>query len=628
MYIKADHSRNLETGAVYTSHKLVESHRTEKGPRQRVIMQLEGLDLPKLRWRELAMALEAGLTGQPMPIRPAAEIQALAASYLAQQGVKDALRYSAVDRKGTTESRNASVDLDSVRVSLSRSLGPEVVGHAFYQRLGFPEMLAACGLDLYQRDLAEAVILGRLIAPDSDLGTWRWLRSRTSLPEFVASDLEKAGKDAVYEVADHLWRHRAALETGLRKRENTLYPRGETIVLYDLTNSHFEGRCLRNPLAKRGHSKQMRSDCPLVTLALVVDSQGFPLFSQIYEGNQSEPQTLAQILKRLKEDGGDLFDGAKPTLVMDRGIATADNCALMREEHYPYLVIERREEANDFEAEFQAAPTGFEEVKERSDRERVWIKKVVPVPNPKKAKEPTLARVLCFSEGRLEKERGMDRLKEERFLEDLEKVRKAVAKGSLKESQKVNQRIGRLLERYPSIASRYQITLAPAEDPLKVAGVSWQKTEKHQTRGALQGCYVIQTTHLDLDAEKIWGLYMTLFRVESAFRSLKSDLGLRPVRHHGADRTRAHLFVSVLAYHVLACIERSLLLKGDTRRWATIREELSTHQRSTVSLRGGLDTIHQIRVSGTPEDAHAEIYRLLEARDPLARMRRDLNVRL
>jgi transposase len=628
MYLRAIRKTNLANGAIYTTHQLVESHRTEKGPRQRMIMHLEGLDLPKLRWRELAMALEAGLTGQSMPIRPAADIQALAASYLAQQGVKDALRYAEVARQDRATARNVSVDLDSVRVSLSRSLGPELVGHAFFERLGFPRMLAECGLDLYQRDLAEAVILGRLIAPDSDLGTWRWLRARTSLPEFVASDLEKAGKDAVYEIADHLWQHRAALETGLRKRENALYPRAETIVLYDLTNSHFEGRCLRNPLAKRGHSKQMRSDCPLVTLALVVDSQGFPLFSQIYAGNQSEPQTLAQILKQLKEDGGDLFDGAKPTLVMDRGIATADNCALMRAEHYPYLVIERREEAKDFEEEFQAAPAGFEEVKERAERERVWIKKVIPAPNPKKPKEPILARVLCFSEGRLEKERGMDRLKEERFLEDLEKLRKAVAKGSIKDGQKANQRIGRLLERYPSITSRYQITLTPAEDPLKVAGVSWVKTEKHQTRGALQGCYVIQTTHLDLDAERIWSLYISLVRVEAAFHSLKSDLGLRPVRHHLEDRTRAHLFVSVLAYHVLACIERSLMLKGDTRRWATIREELSTHQRSTVSLRSGLDTIHQVRVSGTPEDAHEEIYRTLEIQDPLPRMRRDLNVRL
>ncbi len=626
MYIRTLSKTNPENGARYVTHQLVESHRTEKGPRQRMIMHLETLDLPRLRWRELAMALEAGLTGQPMPIRPAADIQALASAYLAQQNVKDALRFAESERQGMAESQHVSVDLDSVRVSLSRSLGPELVGHTFYRRLGFPELLAACGLDLYQRDLAEAVILGRLIAPDSDLGTWRWLRSRTSLPEFLPSDLEQVGKDAVYEIADHLWRHRAALEAGLRKRENALYPRGETIVLYDLTNAHFEGRCLQNPLAKRGHSKQMRSDCPLVTLALVVDSQGFPLFSQIYEGNQSEPQTLAEVLKRLKEDGGDLFDGAKPTLVMDRGIATADNCALMRAEHYPYLVIERREEAKDFEADFQAAPTGFQEVQDRTDGERVWIKKVTPEPN--QDGEPMLARVLCFSEGRLEKERGMDRLKEQRLVEDLEKMRRAIAKGSLKDLSKANQRIGRLLERYPSIASRYQITLTSTEDSAKVAGVTWQKAEMLHTREALQGCYVIQTTHLDYEAERIWALYVTLTRVEAAFRSLKSDLGLRPVRHHGDDRTQAHLFVSVLAYHVLACIEHNLDLKGDGRRWATIREELATHQRSTISLRGGLDTIHQIRISGTPEEAHEEIYRILEVRDPLARMRRDLNVRL
>jgi hypothetical protein len=129
------------------------------------------------------------------------------------------------------------------------------VGHAFYLRLGLPALMAACDLDAHQRDLAEAVILGRLIVPGSDLGTWHWLRSRTSLPEFLASDLEHAGKDAVYEIADRLWLNHKALEAGLREQEGKLFPRAETIILYDLTNSHFEGRCLGNPLAKRGHSK-------------------------------------------------------------------------------------------------------------------------------------------------------------------------------------------------------------------------------------------------------------------------------------------------------------------------------------------------------------------------------------
>jgi len=627
MYIRAIKAApNPKNGAVYITHQLVESHRTEKGPRQRMIMHLEALELPRMRWRELAVALEAAVTGQPLPCPIAADIQAVAAAYMAQHGVKDALRHAEVDRRGASEHKLVPVDLESLSNSLIRSLGCELVGHAFYQRLGFPELMAACGLDAYQRDLAEAVILGRLIAPHSDLGTWHWLRAQTSLPEFLASDLEKAGKDAVYEIADRLWVHHKALEAGLREREGKLFPRGETIILYDLTNSHFEGRCLQNDLGKRGHSKQKRTDCPLVTLALVVDARGFPLFSQIYEGNQPEPMTLLQVLKRLEEDGGVLFEGVKPTLVMDRGIATKDNLALLKAEHYHYLVIERRDEAKDFEPEFLDAPVGFQEVKERSDKERVWIKKLPGVEGVDG--EPALARVLCFSEGRAEKEQGIDRLKEERFLLDLEKMHKSIATGYIKDAAKANQRIGRLLERYAATASRYQITLALAEDPSKAVGVTWCRTDKVKTRTALQGCYVIQTTHLDYDADRIWGLYMTLTRVEAAFRALKSDLGLRPIWHQGDDRTRAHLFVSVLAYHILASIERTLRLKDDHRSWATLREELDTHKRSTITLRGAMDTVHQVRLSSTPEKVHQEIYRLLEVGDPLAKRRRDLNVRV
>jgi transposase len=627
MYIRSvKKTPNPKNGAVYTAHQLVESHRTEKGPRQRMIMHLEALELPRMRWRELAVALEAAITGQPLPCLIAADIQAVAAAYMAQHGVKDALRHAEVDRRGPAGHALVPVDLESASNSLVRSLGCELVGHAFYLRLGLPALMAACDLDAHQRDLAEAVILGRLIVPGSDLGTWHWLRSRTSLPEFLASDLEHAGKDAVYEIADRLWLNHKALEAGLREQEGKLFPRAETIILYDLTNSHFEGRCLGNPLAKRGHSKQKRTDCPLVTLALVVDARGFPLFSQIYEGNQPEPITLLQVIKQLEEDGGALFDGVKPTLVMDRGIATKENLALIRGEHYPYLVIERRDEAKVFEPEFLGAPDGFQEVEGRSDQERVWIKKL-PV-GDEMAGEPALARVLCFSEGRAEKERGIDRLKEERFLLDLAKIQKSITTGYVKDAAKTNQRVGRLLERYGATASRYKITLSLAPDPSKAAGITWCRTDKVTTRETLQGCYVIQTTHVDYDAERIWGLYMTLTRVESAFRALKSDLGLRPIRHQGDNRTRAHLFVSVLAYHILASIEQTLRLKGDKRSWATLREQLETHTRSTITLRGATDTVHQIRLSSTPEKVHQEIYRILEVADPLARRRRDLNVRV
>jgi transposase len=620
MYIRAVQVAGDKSGTAFTCHQLVECHRTEKGPRQRLVMNLGTLNLPRERWRELSGALEAGVTGQQVLFPPEPDIAALAKDLLEIKEVKPRRRPAPSPSEEDLDSDDLlTIKVGTLATSNSRSLGPELVGHAFYQRLRFPEMLAACGLDAYQRDLAEAVVVGRLVAPDSDLGTWHWLRSRTSLPELLPSDLEKAGKDAVYESADRLWQHRTRLEAGLRERESSLYPRGETVILYDLTNTHFEGRCLGNALAKRGHSKQKRSDCPLVTLALVVDSQGFPLFSQIYEGNQVEPLTLPDVLKRLQEDGGDLFKGLKPTLVMDRGIATKDNLALMRKEHYPFLVIQRRDEAKAFEPHFQQAPHGFQEIQERKDGERVWLKRLAPVHLA--AEDAELVRVLCYSEGRAEKERGMDRLKEQRLIVDLEKIRRAIEKNNLRDCAKANQRIGRLLQRYPSIAPRYQISLVTDEAGTKPTGITWERTGQVRTRETLQGCYVISTTHQDLDAEQIWNLYMSLARVEAAFKTLKSDLGLRPVRHHGDDRTRAHLFVSVLAYHLLASIERTLRMNGDRRSWATILGQLSTHQRSTVHVRDEKDEIHEVRLSGTPEPIHQEIYRLLAVKNPLARRR-------
>jgi transposase len=629
MFIRAVSTRDRKTGSVYTTHHLVESIRTERGPRQRIIMFLGSLDLPRTQWRALAAVLEERLGGQRALFPADPSLAALADEAFAQHDVKESLRHTQATREAAAE--RVSVDLASVASSFHRSLGPELVGNAFYDRLGFAELLASCGLTAHQQDLARAVILGRLLQPGSDLATWRWLRNTSSLSEFVAADLEKVGKDGVYEIADRLWLHKDALEAGLREREGSLFPCGESIVLYDLTNAHLEGRCLGNPLAKRGVSKQKRMDCPLVTLALAVDAQGFPLFSQIYEGNQSEPATLKDILARMESAGAGLFEGQKPTLIMDRGIATADNLTFMVQQGYPYLVIERRDAAKDHEPEFEQAPEGFQLVSGEAEGERVYIKKVEANASASVVKDaealvtsvPT-ALLLCYSEGRKEKERGMDTLKEQRWLQDLERLQKSILKGHLKDSTKVNRRIGRLLERYPTVASHYRVE--PVAEPTGnwITSLTWERLPERQARETRQGCYVIRTTHIDMEPARIWQLYMTLTRVESAFRALKSDLGFRPIRHHGELRTQGHLFISVLAYHLLASIERSLTQQGDHRSWATLHEQLATHQRSTISLRGEGNLLHQIRVSGNPEPVHQEIYRLLEIQDPLPRNRRDL----
>jgi len=306
---------------------------------------------------------------------------------------------------------------------------------------------------------------------------------------------------------------------------------------------------------------------------------------------------------------------------MDRGIATTGNLELIKEQHYPYLLIERRDVTKDFEAQFENTREDFLQVAGEEPGERVYVKKIDAVGD-----EPT--NLLCYSEGRAEKESGIDKLKEKRFCEDLTRLQKSVAKGKIKATDKVNQRIGRIRERYPSIAQHYQIDLTLTADGKKAAALAFVRTQGMESRIKRQGCYVIQTSHRDLSPERIWKLYTTLTRVEAAFRALKSDLGFRPVRHQIERRTKGHLFISVLAYHLLVSIEQALRRQDDHRSWATINEELETHQRSTISLRGEGTTLYQIRHSGTPELKHTEIYRLLNVKDPLPKTRRDLTLQM
>ena len=181
--------------------------------------------------------------------------------------------------------------------------------------------------------------------------------------------------------------------------------------------------------------------------------------------------------------------------------------------------------------------------------------------------------------------------------------------------------MGRIKERYPSMSQYYEISLELDEKQKKVVNISWEKLPSREKRATLTGCYVMETSHRDLGAQEIWRLYTTLVKVEEAFRDLKTDLGFRPVHHQLAERTEAHLFISVLAYHLLILIERELRKHGDHRRWSTIRDVLSTHQRTTIIMTDENDQIHHIRSSGIPESEHKELYRMLNIKDQLKRNR-------
>jgi len=616
MFIREYNTKNKKTGKVYSAHKLVESFQTEKGPRQRIVMQLGTLTLPKSEWKKLACVLEAKLSGQSTLLPNEQIIEDIADKSIEQHKLVKTVRAKEQDCKQNQEL--LTIDINSLATIKHRSVGAEIVAHNAWNKLGLGSVLTECGFDSRQKALAEAVIVGRLIHPANDLATYRWFQNRSNLSELLSVDLTKTGKDAFYEIVDDIMAHKESIEKKLTNREGKLYQRGEdAIFLYDLTNTYFEGSCLNNSLVAYGKCKSKRTDCPLVTLALVVDTKGFPIFSEIYAGNQSEPETLTDVIKRIENDiYGMQISIIKPTLVMDRGIATADNIELMDKEGYPYIVIERSNVTKEYENEFKTAKTDFEiiDTSHKSaygDINHVYIKKVEHT-------EKT-CRVLCLSEGKERKETAIDDKKEQRFIEDVNRLKKSVAKGYVKSYDKVVERLGRLKERHSRVAKYYVLNVTKSETDGSIEILAGKKI-KDDKLDKFVGCYVIESTHMNLTGKEIWKLYMTLTRIEGAFRAMKSELGFRPVFHQNAERTKGHLFISVLAYHLLNAIETDMGDAGDNRQWATLRDELSTHQRSTVVITEKNGSVHHIRLSGTPESEHKKIYDILGVKDPLKRI--------
>lgn len=624
MFIREVITKNKKNGTTYVAHKLVEAYRNENNEvRQRIIMNLGTLPIQREDWKKLASALESMLAGQETLFDDNSQINEIATNVMEHH--KLIRKKTEVKASREAEKQLVAIDLNSLNTTLDRSLGAELVANNEWERLKFDDILKKCKYDNKEISLIKTVVIGKLIEPSSDLAVLVWLQNRSSLNEMLLVDLSNIGKDLVYEISDKLLVHKDFIEEELRKQEENLFKVAPKVFLYDLTNTYFEGVCIDNTLAEHGKCKSKRTDCPLVTLALVVDEHGFPVYSKIYAGNQSEPETLNDVLDKLLIEKTTLFQCVTPTFVMDRGIATKDNIALMREKKLDYIVIERGPVEKNYKEQFENARETFEKINEAKkseygDTNDVYIKKIDHT-------EET-CRVLCLSEGRERKETAIDAKKEERFLTDVSKIKASINKGTIKETGKVYERVGRLKQKYSSMAKYYDVTVIEDEEAKKVTDLIWVKKEIRKERAVLSGCYVIETTHKEYEAIEIWKLYVTLTNVEGAFRALKTDLGMRPVYHQNKERTEGHLFISILAYHLLINIERRLREKNDHRKWSTIKTELSTHRRSTIIFTDSNNEINHLRVSGIPESKHKEIYKLLDVKDPTERIHKLAGVRL
>ncbi len=573
----------------YQNYLLVESVATPKGPRQRVICSLGALaPAPKDEWLSTARRLHAALAGQTALV-PDATVDALAG------------RARPPRRPLTVAGPGVTIDPERVTFEDEREAGPVHVGHQMWRLLHLDTILADAGLSRRAQLVTEVMTLNRLVRPAAEHAMPDWIQ-RTALADILGTDFTALSDEALYRNLDRLHPQRARIEQALAARERTLFNLDDTIYLYDLTSTYFEGQCPRNPQAKRGYSRDHRPDCKQVVIGLVLDRDGFPKAHEVFDGNRHDQTTVEDMLTRLEERTG-RRGGA--TVVVDRGMAFAKNLAQIRARGHHYLVAARYPERGDHQEAFAAAADWTEVVRVPSPRNPAQRKTRVIVKRQTVGDE---VHILCRSEARIEKDRAIRDKHEQRLLADLAKLQRRVAQGRLRDPAKVQEAIGRLKERYSRVARYYIITYHTA-----TAAVSWtEQAEKKTAASALDGTYLLKTDRQDLADDEVWRLYILLTRVEAAFRALKSPLMERPIFHHLEHRVQTHIFLCVLAYHLLVAIEKRCLDQGRHTSWATLREQLSTHQVATVVLPAIDGRILKIRKASTPDDVHREIYRLLQ----------------
>jgi transposase len=588
-------TRKRLNGKTYVNHLLVESVATPKGPRHRVVCSLGSLSpAPREQWLVLARKIAAALAGQPA-LEPDPRVDALVAQVRrAQHPVAPRLAVS------PGNSDLVAIHTDQIATEELREAGPVHVGHQMWKRLDVDAVLARAGLSPRARVLTEAMTLNRLVCPVSEHAMPDWIR-RTAMAEILGAHFDTLTDESLYQNLDRLHPQRATIEQGMAERERTLFNLDDTIFLYDLTSTYFEGQCLMNPQAKRGYSRDQRPDCKQVVVGLVLDREGFPKAHEIFDGNRTDRTTLDDMLDALEARTG-RTKGV--TVVVDRGMAFADNLQQITQRGHHYMVAsrqgERTEHLDDFENE-----EGWQEILRQPSptnpaqkKSRVGVKRTVVGDE---------VHILCRSDGREQKDRAIRDKHEQKMLADLEKLQHRIAKGRLRDERKAHQAIGRLKERYPRVARYYQIAYDAAS-----ASLRWEEhAEKKAIAKRLDGGYLLKTDRQDLTDEDIWRTYILLTRVESAFRAMKSPLAERPIFHHLKHRVQTHIFLCVLAYHLLVSIEKTCLDAGIHTSWATLRAELSTHQVVTVVLPASTGDVLRIRKGSTPERRHQEIYRTL-----------------
>jgi transposase len=495
-------------GKKHTYFALVESIRTEAGPRQQVVAHLGELNADQeRRWQRTVV-------------------------FHNRQGDAQQLRLFPDDDKVPLPD---DPDVVRVRVGDVAWSNPRDFGNIFLARWlwNMLDLDAIINRQVPQgketvrpADVVAIEVINRLCAPCSEFALAEHWYASTALEDLLGVPDDAVTKDRLYRTLDQLLQGQVAIENDLKDRLQGLFHLEYDLLLYDLTSSYFEGLAEENELAKRGYSRDRRSDCKQIVLALVVTREGFPLAHYTMVGNTRDVETVKKVVEELEQRYGK----SQRVWVMDRGMISKKTLAFLNKPGRRYLLATRRHELKRFAKALRKA--GWQTMPEHPG---VVVKAV---------KRRSVHYLLARSNDRKKKERAMRRRQRRPLAAALRKLQKRIADGRLKNRDKILEAIGRLKQRFPKGTPFVNVTVC--DKPLSLA-VEWNVVKFKDTLRR-DGAYLLRSNQGGWTAEQFWETYMQLATVERAFRVLKSELLLRPIWHHYSGRTQAHVFVCVLAY--------------------------------------------------------------------------------
>jgi transposase len=625
MYIIKTISKNKNNSTEkYYTYRMMESLRV--GPKVKKITLLNlgsSFDIAQDEWATLAKRVDDIIHQRACLFELDAPLEALAQEYgrkIIASKAKRALEEEG-DSNNSEDADNTHTGYKEIDTNTLKNIHPKTVGveHIIYEticELGLPEKFKVLGFTPGQINAAIGTLTAKCANPSSEAAAYRWLCDQSALDELLGCDFTQISSNAIYRISDKLYKHKEELEAHLYTTQKKLFDYEETITLYDLTNTYFEGSAKGISKAARGRSKEKRSDAPLVTLAVMLDSSGFVRKSEIYAGNIAEPSTFKEMLDKLRANKGDtdlLSTAQRPLIVMDAGIASQENIDYLIENEYEYIVVSRKRDK-------QFDESGATAVK-LNNKEEVIVKaqKVIN-------QETGEVELYVHSQARALKEKAMQARVSDLFIEKLNYFKEGLSiKRRTKVYETVIESIGRLKEKYPAIAQHYAISVT--KDPIgpNAIDVSWKEKPSLNKKSEANGVYCLRSNNTTMDEETLWKTYTTLTDLEAVFRSLKSELGLRPIFHQKQSRVDGHLFITLLAYSIIHTIRHRLKKRDIHYSWSSIREILKGRVRITTSAQCKDGTVMYIRQSSQSNEEQKRIYEAL-CIDPQAGKRSEVYV--